>query len=102
LSIVWVQLGMDLEFEWDDDKADSNFRKHGISFEEASSLFNSDPRSITLMDSEHSFDEERYIEIGRSQRGRVLFIIYTERRDRIRIISARQATSREAKLYEQG
>jgi uncharacterized protein len=93
---------MELEFEWDDDKADSNFRKHGISFEEASSMFNSDPRSVTIMDLEHSLDEERYIEIGRSQRGRLLFIIYTERSDRIRIISARQATTREARLYEQG
>ena len=93
---------MELQFEWDRDKAISNFAKHGIRFEEAKTVFEHDPNSITFPDPAHSVDEARYIEIGFSAQGQLLVIVYVERDDRIRIISARKATSREAKLYDQG
>lgn len=89
-----------LEFEWDENKATANYQKHGISFDEAKTVFN-DPFSITIADPEHSLDEDRYIDIGLSARGRILVIVYTERKSKIRIISCRQATAREQSTYEQ-
>ena len=91
-----------MAYEWNRDKANRNIKKHGIYFEEAQTVFESDFNSITLSDVEHSFDEERYIEIGISHSGRLLAIVYVERETDIRIISARKATPREAKLYDQG
>ncbi len=91
---------MALQFEWDENKATANYQRHGISFDEAKTVFN-DPFSITIADPEHSLDEERYIDIGLSSRGRVLVVVYTERKSKIRIISCRQATTRERKTYEQ-
>lgn len=91
---------MDLIFEWDEAKADSNMRKHGVSFEEAQTVFG-DPDSITIYDSEHSVDEDRFIAIGSSTYGGVLVVVYTERDERIRIISCRQATPNERRQYEQ-
>lgn len=91
---------MALEFEWDENKAIANYQKHGISFEEAKTVFN-DPFSITIADPEHSLDEERYIDIGLSARGKVLVVVYTERKSKIRIISCRPATAREQRTYEQ-
>lgn len=87
-----------LEFEWDTHKAARNVEKHQVSFEEAASVFE-DPLFITLVDEEHSLDEERYITIGLSQRGRLLMVAHTERYNLIRIISARRATKREGKFY---
>ena len=89
---------MALEFEWDPRKARTNERKHGVSFEEAASCF-SDPSGLDFYDEEHSEEEDRYILLASSNRGRVLVVVYTEREDRIRIISARKATPREEEFY---
>jgi uncharacterized DUF497 family protein len=87
-------------FEWDPEKERKNIRKHEVSFEEASSIFE-DPLFITVIDEEHSTNEERYITIGLSSRNRLLLIAHTERNDRIRIISARKATKNEEKFYKE-
>ena len=91
---------MKLTFEWDEQKDLSNQRKHGVGFDEAKTVFN-DPRSITIADEEHSDDEERWIDIGMSSRGRVIVVAYTERAPNIRIISCRKATKSERKTYEE-
>ncbi len=90
---------MTAEFDWDHTKAANNIRKHRVSFDEAKSVFN-DPDFITVVDAEHSIDEERYITIGWSEKGRLLILAHTDREGRIRIISARKATKREEKFYE--
>ena len=92
---------MELTFEWDADKAAANAVKHGVSFEEASTAFG-DPLSITVADPDHSIDESRFVLIGRTVRDRTVVVVHTERGDNIRIISARLATRRESKDYEQG
>lgn len=92
---------MALTFEWDDSKAQQNVKKHGVSFEEASTVF-SDPLSLTIRDPEHSREEDRYIMLGESRRQRLLVVAFTERETRIRIISARVANPRERKDYEEG
>ncbi|WP_445634943.1 BrnT family toxin [Nostoc sp. DSM 114161] len=91
---------MELGFEWHEEKAKENLQKHGISFEEAKTVFN-DPFSITISDPNHSVNEERYIDIGLSLRGQLLVVVYTERQFSIRIISCRRATKAERKVYEQ-
>jgi uncharacterized DUF497 family protein len=90
-----------LEFEWDADKAASNIAKHGVSFEEAATVFG-DPLSLTAFDPDHSQDEDRYITMGSSVDHRLLLVSHTDREDRVRIISARLATRRERKAYENG
>ena len=92
---------MDLQFEWDEAKAVANERKHGISFEEAITVFG-DLRAITIFDVEHSKAEDRFINLGLSTSGRVLVVVYTERSLCIRIISCRRATSTERRQYERG
>jgi uncharacterized DUF497 family protein len=92
---------MKLNFEWDEEKAKTNLKKHKISFEEAITVF-FDPFSITMPDPDHSEDEERYIDLGISDKWRVLVVIYTERSPNIRIISCRKAVFSERKLYEKG
>ena len=87
------------EFEWDDEKAQSNLKKHGVSFDEAATVFN-DPRIATISDPDHSKDEERYISIGMSVIMHLLSVIHTFRKERIRLISARKATKTEKKNYE--
>ena len=87
-------------FEWDSRKAEANLRKHGVSFEEAQTVF-TDPLSITLPDPDHSEDEERFIDIGMSDNRRVLVVVYTERGQSIRLITARKATPAERKQYEE-
>ena len=89
----------DFEFEWDEEKATSNLKKHGISFEEGATIFN-DPEIGTISDPDHSRDEERFISIGVSVQKRLLVIIHTFREERIRIISCRKATNTERKTYE--
>ena len=91
---------MALLFEWDPNKARNNLIKHGISFDEASSVFQ-DPLSITINDPLHSDDEERLVLIGCSCKKRLLVIVHTEQDDRIRIISARPATKTERLHYEE-
>ena len=89
---------MTLQFEWDPNKAVRNIEKHRVSFEEAATVFD-DPLFITVIDEEHSVEEERYITIGLSQRGRLLLVAHTDRAGQIRIISARKATKREERFY---
>jgi uncharacterized protein len=91
---------MSLQFEWDEQKADRNVIKHGVDFAEAKTVF-ADINSITIDDLEHSIEEDRYIDIGISDRGRLLVVVYTERGNSIRIISSRCATNREIRIYEQ-
>ncbi len=92
---------MGLAFEWDDGKARLNVRKHGVSFEEASTVF-ADPLTLTIYDPLHSDEEDRYVALGESRPGRLLVVVFTDRQERIRIISARVATRRERKDYEKG
>ena len=92
---------MDLEFEWDDAKAAENLRKHDVSFDEAGTAFG-DPLSSVFADPEHSVGEERLVLAGRSDRGRVLLVMFTERPPRVRLISARPATRPERQAYEAG
>ena len=89
-----------LYFEWDSVKARKNIRTHGVSFDEASSVFK-DTLSVTIYDPLHSEDEDRQILIGSSHQNRVLVIVHTERGDKIRIISARKATKQERNQYEE-
>ena len=92
---------MALTFEWDPNKAKSNLGKHGIGFEEASTVFG-DPRSLTIPDPVHSTVESRLVIVGSSHRGKLLVVVHTERGDNIRIISARVASRRERRSYEEG
>ena len=90
---------MAFAFEWDPDKATSNLKKHHVSFEEAKTVFG-DPNEMTMFDEDHSDEEDRYLSLGMSSLGRVIVISYTERGQRIRIISARAANKRERSVYE--
>jgi len=92
---------MELTFEWDELKAADNYRKHGVRFEEGATIFH-DPLSITIDDPDHSTDEQRYIDIGTSEDGRVLVVSYTERGTTICMISCREATRNERRQYEEG
>jgi uncharacterized DUF497 family protein len=90
-----------VDFDWDDKKARANFAKHGVGFSEAASVIG-DATAITFQDPDHSEVEDRFLTFGFSMRGRVLTVIPTARRASIRIISARPATRRERKIYEEG
>ena len=92
---------MQYTFEWDAEKARQNIGKHGVTFEEAASAF-SDPLSYTIADPDHSESEQRFILMGLSERRRVLLVAFTEREDRIRIPTARLASRREKRSYEEG
>lgn len=89
-----------MQFDWDPIKAERNHQKHGVTFEEASTVF-SDPCAIIIADPGHSHGEERFAVVGLSKWYRILVIVFVERiQDQIRIISARPATSHERRLYE--
>ena len=88
-----------MQFEWDRAKAARNLAKHGVSFDEASTVFG-DLLAGTILDPRHSSDEPRFITIGRSTSQRLIIVAHAEREDRIRIISARRATRRERRHYE--
>ena len=91
---------MSLVFEWNQMKSSTNLEKHGVSFEEASSVF-SDTFSATIFDPLHSSsDEDRFVTIGLSNRNRILVVVHCDRKQNIRIISARCATRRERNYYE--
>src|SRR2546421_13094011 len=92
---------MGLIFEWDPEKARRNIEKHGVTFEEASTVFG-DPLSLTIADPLHSEDEERFVLIGESIRRRILVVVHTEHEGTIRIIGARVATGRERRSYAEG
>ena len=87
-------------FEWDANKAATNLVKHDVSFAEAKTVFD-DPLYVDFYDPDHSDEEHRYIMIGMSLQSRLLLVAYTERDDRVRLISAREATRKERKAYEQ-
>jgi len=90
-----------IEAEWDENKNQQNQRKHQVSFQEAATVFN-DTLALIVPDDEHSWSEQRYHIIGESNLGDLLVVTYTERGDRVRIISARYPTRREKRDYEEG
>jgi len=89
-----------VQFEWDPDKARSNFEKHGVLFSEAATVLG-DALAWTFPDPEHSIDEERFLTIGVSEQGNLIVVSHTDREEAVRIISARKATRRERKYYEE-
>jgi hypothetical protein len=92
---------MALTFEWDHEKAEQNLKKHDVPFEEAATVFG-DPLSLTIDDPLHSEQEDRFVTIGLSLSRRILVVVHIDREDHLRIISARVATARERKVYEEG
>jgi len=90
-----------MQFEWDENKAATNLRKHGVSFEEASSVFG-DPLAITFQDPAHSTGEHRFLAFGVSLRGLLLVVSFVDRGNRTKLISARPTTRTERKIYEEG
>jgi uncharacterized protein len=91
---------MALRFLWDSRKAASNQRRHGIGFQEATTVFD-DSLSVTIPDPDHSVDEERFLLLGLSNRRRLLVVAHCEHGDSVRIISARRANRRERRTYEE-
>ena len=89
-----------MKFEWDAGKADENLQKHGVSFDEATTVFG-DPLAITYADPEHSIGEYRFLTFGHSAHGRLIVVAHTDRDGKIRPISAREMTRKEKKEYEQ-
>ena len=89
-----------MDFEWDDDKADSNYKKHGVRFSEAATVW-LDASAIEVPDPEHSQNEERWIRLGMSRKANLLVVVYCEKieGERVRIISARTASPFESKQY---
>ncbi len=90
-----------MTFEWDDDKARVNLEKHGVSFEEAATVFR-DPLFLVFSDPDHSIEEARFLIVGESSERRVLIVSYTDRESAIRLVSAREATKKEQRTYEEG
>jgi uncharacterized protein len=90
-----------MQFEWDAAKATANLNKHGVSFDEASTVF-ADNLSATGRDLDHTRDESRFMTFGLSNKGRVLAVSHTDRAGAMRIISARTATRKEKQIYEEG
>jgi uncharacterized DUF497 family protein len=88
-------------FEWDPAKAEANLRAHGVSFEEAATVFD-DPLAETYNDPDHSDAEQRFLTFGLSRRGRALVVAHCDRSDRVRLISARRMTHREKRQHEEG
>lgn len=91
---------MGLRFLWDPRKAGSNERRHGVGFQEATTVFD-DPLSVTIPDPDHSVDEQRFLLLGLSIRRRLLVVAHSELDESTRIISARRANRRERRLYEE-
>lgn len=89
-----------VRFDWDPDKASSNLSKHGVSFDEARTVFEDD-LFVAFGDPDHSEGEDRYLIMGQSAEGRLLVVAYTERGRRTRLISAREATRKERRAYEE-
>jgi uncharacterized protein len=89
-----------MKFDWNPDKARTNLAKHQVSFQEAATVFE-DPLSITFPDPNHSIGEKRWVIMGQSANGRLLFVAHTDRDDLTRIISAREVTRREQRIYEE-
>ena len=89
-----------MEFEWDSEKAARNLAKHGIAFSEVGTVFG-DPQAVTFADPDHSDDEDRFLTLGNSAEGHLLIVSHTNREGRTRIISARRASRKERRIYEQ-
>ena len=92
---------MSYYFEWNPEKAAANLQKHGVSFEEATTVFG-DPMAMNMPDPDHSLNEERFVLLGLSHRLRFLVVAYAERGMRTRLISAREAARNERRQYEEG
>jgi hypothetical protein len=92
--------GHTVEFEWDAYKAEDNLTKHGVSFDEAATVFNDDWR-VTIFDEEHSWEEDRFFTLGRSDRDNLLAVAWTMSGDAFRIISARPARPAERRVYDE-
>ncbi len=90
-----------MRFEWDPRKAAANLKKHGISFQEAATVFG-DPLAITFQDPDHSEEEERQMTFGLTLQKRLIVVSHTQRKDRTRIISARPMDRKERVIYEEG
>ena len=90
-----------MEYEWDEEKAELNRKKHGVGFDEAATVFE-DLFYVDFYDPKHSIQEHRFLIVGESNQQRLLIVSYTERDDKIRIISARELTAQERKNYEHG
>lgn len=90
-----------MEFIWDKKKANTNYGKHSLSFEEAATVFG-DPFAITFPDPDHSIGEIRYLTFGLTSIGKYIVVAHTEEIDQIRLISAREMTGKEKKIYEEG
>ena len=91
---------MEIEFEWDPEKEKENLLKHRVSFHEAAAIFG-DHLSWTFSDPEHSVGERRYLTFGMSTQGKTIIVSHTDRGKKIRLISARKATPKERRYYEQ-
>ena len=89
-----------MQFEWNEEKAEANLKKHSVSFNEAQTVFD-DPLFVIFADPDHSFEENRFIIMGESNQNRLLVVSYTERPPVTRLISAREATRPERKKYEE-
>lgn len=96
-----IQLGSSVRFAWDENKNVLNFEKHDIWFEEAQTIW-ADSKSPEFYDSDHSDIEDRFIRVGLSKKLNVLLVVFCERDENVRIISARKATKKERELYEEG
>ena len=90
-----------MKFSWDPKKAAANLKKHGVSFEEASTVFH-DTLSITGSDPDHSGQEQRFVTFGNSSQDRLLVVAHTDEGETIRMISARLVTRQERRIYEEG
>jgi uncharacterized protein len=90
-----------MQFEWNPEKAELNLSKHGVAFQEATTVFN-DVLSVTFPDPDHSIGESRYVIIGLSELERLLVVSHTDRLNRVRIISARKTSRQEKRFYEEG
>ncbi|HEX8249224.1 MAG TPA: BrnT family toxin [Pyrinomonadaceae bacterium] len=90
-----------MQFEWDKDKAALNFNKHGVGFEEATTIWD-DYFVVDLYDADHSIEENRFLIVGESVQNRLLIVSYSEKSGKIRIISARELTPKEKRDYEHG
>jgi len=91
---------MGVRFEWDPAKDASNQNKHGVSFEEATTVFG-DPLTVTVDDPDHSHEELRFLTLGFSVRNRLIVVVHTDRGEVLRVVSARHATPTERRIYEQ-
>lgn len=90
-----------MEFEWDEKKAEANEKKHSVSFHDAATVFG-DLLAVTFSDPDHSIGEYRFITFGVSRMNRLIVVSHSDRKDKARIISARHATRKERKIYEEG